>query len=106
MWSFKCYHMLLNNFLLIDRKSFVHQSQHYSPLFLLLEDNILFSNDKAKSLSTPWKLGLINKSKYRFSCCTVTFGSYLFQLVVLRKPKLNYSNIFALSWVDKVTTGA
>ena len=53
---------------------------------------------KTKILFTPWKLGLINKSKYRFSCCTVTFGSDLFRLI-------NWSNSFALSWVDKFTIG-
>ena len=31
----------LNHFLLVDQKSFVHRSQHYHPLFLLVEDNIL-----------------------------------------------------------------
>ena len=38
---FECYHMLLNYFLLVDRKSFVQQSQHYSSLLLQVEDNIL-----------------------------------------------------------------
>ena len=64
----------------------------------------LFSNNKTKSLFTPWKLGLIKKSKYGFGACTNTFGSYFLQLIVLLKPDFNYSSSFALSWVDKVTT--
>ena len=35
--SFKCYHMFFNYFVLVDWKSFVHRSQHYSSLFLLVE---------------------------------------------------------------------
>ena len=65
----------------------------------------LFSNDKTKSLFTPWKLGLIKKYKYGFGTSTDTFGSYLYQLIVLLKPDFNCSNSFALLWVDKVTTG-
>ena len=33
------------------------------------------------------------------------FDSYLFQLIVLLKPDFNCWSNFALSWVDKVTTG-
>ena len=33
------------------------------------------------------------------------FDRYLFQLIVLLKPDFNCGNNFALSWVDKVTTG-
>ena len=57
--SFECYQMLLNYFILVDRKSFVHQSQHYSPLLLQLKIifrvtcSIIFSNGKTKSLFTP-----------------------------------------------------
>ena len=66
----------------------------------------LFSNDKTKkSLFTPWKLGLIKKSKYGFGASTDTFDSYLFQLILLLKPYLNCSNRFALSWVNKIKTG-
>ena len=65
----------------------------------------VLSNDKTKSLVTPWKLGSIKKSKYQFHCYTVTFGSYSFQLPVLLKPDFNYSSSFVLSSVDKVTTG-
>ena len=36
--SFECYHMLLNYFLLVDWKRFVHQLQNYNPLFLQVED--------------------------------------------------------------------
>ena len=61
----------------------------------------LLSNDKAKTVFTPWKLGLIEKSKYRFSSCTVTFGSYLFLLIVLLKPDFNFSN--SLNYLDLIT---
>ena len=37
---FECDHMLLNYFLLVDQKSFVHKSQHYISLFLLAENEV------------------------------------------------------------------
>ena len=39
--------------------------------------------------------------------CAYVFGSdwYLFQLIVLLRPDFNRWSNFALSWVDKVTTG-
>ena len=40
-----------------------------------------------------------------FGIRTDTFGSYLFQLIVHLKPDFNCSSSFALSWVDKFTTG-
>ena len=49
----------------------------------------LFSNDKIKSLFTPWKLGSISKSKNSFSFFIATFDLYLFQLIVLLKPDFN-----------------
>ena len=66
----------------------------------------LFLNDKTKSLFTPWKIGLIKKFLYGFGACTDTFGSYLFQLIVLLKPDFNCSSSFSSPWVDKVTTGS
>ena len=65
----------------------------------------MFSNDQTKSLFTLWKLGLINKSEYRFCCCFATFGSYLFHLIVLLKSDFNFSSSLVLSWVDEITTG-
>ena len=65
----------------------------------------LFWNAKTKSLFTLSKLGLIKKYNYWFCSCTDTFVSYFFQLIVLLKPDFKCSNSFALSWVDKVTTG-
>ena len=61
---------------------------------------VLFSNDKTKSLFTPWKLRLIKWSKYRLGACTDTF-----EPIVLLKPYFDYCNSFALSLVLKVTTG-
>ena len=63
------------------------------------------SNDKTKSLLTPWKLGSIKWFKFGFYCSSSGFGKYLFQLIVLLKPDFNYGNNFALSCNDKVTTG-
>ena len=37
---FECYQMLLNYFLLVDQKIFVHQSQHYISLFLIAENEV------------------------------------------------------------------
>ena len=65
-----------------------------------------FSKDDTKSLFTPWKLGLIKWFKYLFCAYVFMFDSYLFQLIVLLKPDFNYWSNFALSSVDKVTTGA
>ena len=67
--------------------------------------SFLFLSDKTKSLFTPWKHGSIKKSKYIFGDFIDTFDWYLFQLIVLLKPDFNCCNSFALSWVDKVTTG-
>ena len=66
--------------------------------------SVSFSNNKTKSLFTPWKLRPIKKSKYWFCLSGKTFGLYLFQLIVFLKPDFNYSSTFALSWVNKVTT--
>ena len=64
-----------------------------------------FSNTKTKSLVTPWKLGSIKWFKFAFSANNSGFGRYLFQLFVILKPDFNCGNNYALSWVDKVTTG-
>ena len=69
LWTFESSYMFLNDCSLVDKKSFFHRSWYCSLLILLLEDNIaynlfnlyLFSNDKTKSLFTPWKLALIKK---------------------------------------------
>ena len=77
--------MFLNQFLLIDQINFFHQSEHCNLLFLQLEENIackLSSNDKTKSLITPWKLGSIKKTKYRFCSWIVILDWYLLQLIV------------------------
>ena len=66
----------------------------------------LFSSDKTKRLFTPWKPGLIKKSKYGFLAAADTFGSYLFYLIVFLKSDFNRCNSFALSWVHKVATGS
>ena len=63
------------------------------------------SNAKTKSLFTPWKLGSIKWFKFSFCANNSGFDKYLFQIIVLWKPDFNCGNNFALSWVDKVTTG-
>ena len=72
-------------------------------IILIISIKLVFSNDKTKSLFTPWKLLSIKQSKYGFSTCTDTFDWYLFQLIVFQKPDFTCCNTFALSWVDKVT---
>ena len=67
---------------------------------------VLISNDKPKSLFTPCKLGSINKSENWFCISGENFIWYLFQLIDLLKSNFNCPSSFALSWVDKVTTGA
>ena len=44
---------------------------------------------------------------FKFEFCANNSGlaEYLFQLIVFLKPDFNCGNKFALSWVDKVTTG-
>ena len=106
------FHMFCNHYLLVDQRSFYHQSLHCSLLFLLLEDNNLnvmfyhfqFQKIIKKSLFIPWKPGSTIWFKYLYF--GYVFGSdwYLFQLIVLLKPDFNYWSYFALSWVDKVTT--
>ena len=61
------------------------------------------SNAKTKSLFIPWKLGSIKWFKFWSGLINSGFARYIFQLVVLLKPDFNWGNIFALSWVDKVT---
>ena len=60
----------------------------------------LSSNDKTKTLFTPWKLESIKKYKYWFWLSNDTFDWYLFQLIVLLKPDFNCWNSFSsiLSW--------
>ena len=41
---------------------------------------------------------MTKKSKYRFCCCTVTFGSYFFPV------NCYFKSGFALSWADKFTS--
>ena len=62
-----------------------------------------FSNGNTKILFTPWKLGLIKKSKYWFRASIDVFDWYLFQLIVLLKPDFNCCNSFALSRGEKVS---
>ena len=66
---------------------------------------VSFSNAKAKSLFTSWKLGSTKWFKFGFRLNNSGFDRYLFQLIVLLKPDFNCDNNFALSWVVKVTTG-
>ena len=64
-----------------------------------------FPNAKTKRLFTPWKLGSIKWFKFTFYANNSGFAGYLFQLIVLLKPDFNCGNDFAVSCVDKVTTG-
>ena len=68
-------------------------------IFLLLVICVSSSNAKTKSLFTPSKIGSTKWFKFGFWGNNSGFGRYLFQLIV------NCGNNFALSWVDKVTTG-
>ena len=109
--SFKCVHFFSYHFLLADQKRLFHLSLNHNQLFLWLEENMLYvmfylcsniSNDKTKSLVTPWKLGSIKWSKYRYSTCVDIFDWYLFKLIVCLNPDFNCCSSFALSSVDKV----
>ena len=104
--------MLLNNFLLADQKRFAHGLWHYN-FFISLAGRwyrlslILCassSNDKTKSLFTPWKFGSIKKSKYWFGLSADTYDWYLVKLIVLLKADFTCLKGFTLSWVDTVTT--
>ena len=73
---------------------------------LLLVLCVSFSNTKTKSLFIPWKRGLTKWFNFGFCANNSGFDRYLFQLIVLLKSDSNICvNNFALSWVDKVTTG-
>ena len=67
--------------------------------------SVVYLNNKTKGIFTPWKLGSIKKPKNGFGVCIVTFDWYLCQLIVLLKLDFNCYDSFALSCVDKVTTG-
>ena len=104
--------MFLNNCLLVDQKNY--SIDHYNVIFylygwsikLLVTSWIIsFSNVKRKYIFNPLKLNQIKKSKYWFCACFVILDRYLFQSSGLLKPDFNGSSSFALSWVDKVTTG-
>ena len=77
--------------------SYFHSRKKYCLLFLRCA---LSSNDKTKSLSTPWKLGSIKLSKYWFVPSIDTFIWYLFQLIIFLKLDFDNCNSFAiiLSW--------
>ena len=101
-WPFAIFWMLSNVFKLL----FTGWSRNFFPLVITFNSTfrrqyftltVLSSNDKPKS---PWKLGSVEKSKYGFGACVVTFVRYLFQSIVLLKPDFNCCNSFALSWVD------
>ena len=62
-------------------------------------------NDKTKSLFTPWKLGLIRKSKYLLWAWFVGLARYISPLSVFLKPDYDCLKSFMFSWVDKITTG-
>ena len=64
------------------------------------------SNVKTKSLLAPWKLGSTKWFKFEFCATNSGLDRYLFQLIVLLKPDFNCGYKFALSLVDKVSTGA
>ena len=98
----ECYHIFLNHFLLADQKLFpmnhnivicFYRWRKISCLIL----TALFSNDRAKSLFTTWKL---RSTKY---CCR-HFWLIFIPIFILLKPGFNCSSSFALSWVDNVTT--
>ena len=55
-------------------------------------------------LLTGWSKKITPVITYWFYFSDETIGWYLFQLIFLLKPYLNYSSSFTLFWVDKVTT--
>ena len=87
---FECYHMFSTTFNWDIKKAFFDQLEHCIPLFLILEDCILFilsylfdfQTIKQKVLFALWKFESINESKYWFCICAETFGLHLFQLIV------------------------
>ena len=74
---------------------------------LLLITLVLYFNLLISSYNSFWNdySPAIKKSKYWCIVSVDTFDWYLFQLIAILKPDFNYSSSFALSWVDKVTTG-
>ena len=79
-------------------KVFFHQSQRCNLLFQLLEDNILcvlFYQSHFQAIKQKVYLLL---EKFCWYFCLIF-------IQVILKPDFNCCNSFALSWVDKVTTG-
>ena len=64
-----------------------------------------FSNAKTKSLFAPWKFGSTKWFRFRFWADNSSFDRFLFQQMALLKTDFDCVNNFALTWVDKVTTG-
>ena len=50
-------------------------------------------------------LAQLNNLSFDFLLNNSGFARYLFQFIFLSKPDFNCDNDFALSWVDRVTTG-
>ena len=73
-------------------------------VYLFLDNFALLSD--LNSGFDKYLFQLIVLLKPDFNCVNNSgFDKYLFQLIVLLKPYFNCVNNFALSWVDKVTTG-
>ena len=63
------------------------------------------NQDRQKKKKSSWKLVSTKLFKFEFCANNSSFDKYSFQLIVLLKPDFNCANNFAISWVDKVTTG-
>ena len=63
------------------------------------------SNEKVKSLFTPWKLLSIEYSEYWFCVCVVNLDWYLFHVIVYFNPDFDCcSDLLLLSSVGKIKT--
>ena len=90
-----------------------HQSQHCNLLLILSAENILcivfnvhyLQIIKQKIYLFLGNLDQLSNLKFGLGICIVTFDWYLFQLINLLKPDFHCCYSFALSWVDKITTG-
>ena len=91
----------------IDRFYFINR--FYFNILPYISCNVLsvaFLNSKAKNLLISWKLVSNKKLKYWFCTCVLTFVRSLSQVIMHLDPDFScFSSFFALSLVDKVTTG-
>ena len=108
----KIQHLLLSNHTLLAQKLFFHLELFKKPFPLKCLLNVpwmfwtLQRSGKTQRIFSEYYIQAgLNMSFVFLSFVRLLFDTYLFQLIVILKPDFNCSSSFALSWIDKVSTG-